>query len=81
MTRYLSQADVDALDDGTLVEVTWPGRKPMRLRTRRFPSGVVWAVTRDHGYAAGPLKNVGVPPVIVRLVEKRPSGQSDPVAR
>jgi hypothetical protein len=63
--RYLTQSEVDALPEGTLIEVRWPGRDwsgtlMILRRTTMGPIGV-WAASIPNGYAVGPLNRVGAP--------------------
>jgi hypothetical protein len=63
--RYLTQAEVDDLPDGTRVEVRWPGRdwSGVLMVLRRTGAGVrmIWAASVPNGYAVGPLNRVGEP--------------------
>lgn len=63
--RYLTQAEVDELPDGTRVEVRWPSRdwSGVLMVLRRTSAGVtmVWAASVPNGYAVGPLNRVGAP--------------------
>ncbi len=65
MHRYLTQAEVDELPDGTRIEVRWPGRDwsgtLMILRRTPAKSIVVWAASVPNGYVVGPLNRVGAP--------------------
>lgn len=65
MQRYLTQAEVDALPDGTRIEVRWPGRDwsgtLMILRRSSPKLMMVWAASVPNGYAVGPLNRVGAP--------------------
>ncbi len=65
MHRYLTQAEVDELPDGTRIEVRWPGRDwsgtLMILRRTTAKLVMVWAASVPNGYAVGPLNRVGAP--------------------
>jgi len=79
MTRYLTQAEVDQLPDGTRVEVRWPGRdwSGVLMIRRRSGAGIVmvWAASVPNGYAVGPLNQVGAPGTGLTTV--RLAGTSD----
>jgi hypothetical protein len=78
MYRYLTQAEVDELPDGTRIEVRWPGRDwsgtLMILRRTAANMVMVWAASVPNGYAVGPLNRVGDPEsglTTVRIVDVR----------
>ena len=58
---YLTQAEVDALPDGALVEVSWPERFDGGTVKTRRNRGTVWAVSIVGGHAIRPLNRVGAP--------------------